>query len=172
MIHFIYIIILIYFNSTIGYINNAQWLALQMAWFAQWIHRCTLVVAKVRVWFLVKHKFVQLFFNHLGCSFYCKRSSWLSYFTNATFPKAFQTAQNFFQLGDKKVTKEFFLRASYSVGFRVKKWFFLPRWEKRMTVGNSMAGCVLKWSSFVIDRTWHVFLLLLWKNKVLKGRTN
>lgn len=124
MIHFIYIIILIYFNSAIGYINNAQWLALQIAWFAQWIHRCTLVVAKVRVWFLVKHKFVQLFFNHLGCSFYCKRSSWLSYFTNATFPKAFQTAQNFFQLGDKKVTKEFFLRASYSVGFRVKKSFF------------------------------------------------
>ena len=38
MIHFIYIIILIYFNSTIGYINNTQWLALQMAWFAQWIH--------------------------------------------------------------------------------------------------------------------------------------
>ena len=41
------------------------------------------------------------------------RFSWLSYFTNATFPKAFQTAQNFFQLGDTKVTKQFFSRASY-----------------------------------------------------------
>ena len=100
------------------------------------------------------------------------RPSWLSYFTNATFPKAFQTAQNFLQLGNKKVAKEFFSRASYSVGFRVKKSFFLPRWEKRMTVSNCMADCVLKWSSFVIDRTWHVFLLLLGKNKVLKGRTN
>ena len=60
------------------------------------------------------------------------RPSWLSYFTNATFPKAFQTAQNFLQLGNKKVAKEFFSRASYSVGFRVKKsFFFFCHVEKR-----------------------------------------
>ena len=90
MIHFITIIILIYFNSTIGYINNAQWLALQMAWFAQWIHRCILLIAKVRVWFLVKPKFVQLFFNHLGCSFYCEDFPDFHILLMLLFPRLFK----------------------------------------------------------------------------------
>ena len=90
MIHFISIIILIYFNSTIGYINNAQWLALQMAWFAQWIHRCILLIAKVRVWFLVKPKSVQLFFNHLGCSFYCEDFPDFHILLMLLFPRLFK----------------------------------------------------------------------------------
>ena len=49
-------------------------------------------------------------------------SSWLSYFTNATFPKAFQTAQNVLQLGDKK--RGFFQGLAIAWVLELKNLFF------------------------------------------------
>ena len=72
MIHFIYFSI--YVISTIGYIRNSQWLALQLLWLAQWIERCV-------VWGSIPWQALifQVLFQPLRLFIQLRRSCSLSY---------------------------------------------------------------------------------------------
>ena len=72
MIHFIYFSI--YVISTIGYIRNPQWLALQLLWLAQWIERCV-------VWGSISRQALifQVLFQPLRLFIQLRRSCSLSY---------------------------------------------------------------------------------------------
>ena len=58
--------------STIGYITNSQWPALQLAWLAQWIERCVWSTQRSGFDSRSSLNFFRFFFNRFGCYFYCK----------------------------------------------------------------------------------------------------
>ena len=75
---------------TIGYITNSQWLALQLAWLAQWIERCVRSSQRLGFYSRSRMNFFWFFCNSLGFSLYCDDHVYFQIFTPSLECDSFQ----------------------------------------------------------------------------------